>query len=85
VLGHLGLDQLEVGVGGPEAVRELEVVVEAVLDRRADGDPRARPQVADGRGHDVRGVVADQPEGLRRAIGDDLDLGTVGERRGEVA
>jgi hypothetical protein len=36
VLAHLGLDRLEVGIGDRDAGRELEVVVEALADRRPD-------------------------------------------------
>ena len=67
VLGHLRLDALEVGLGDVRALGELEVVVEAVLDRRADRDPGARVELADRLGHHVRGVVADQVEGARRS------------------
>ena len=42
VLAHLRLDRLEVRVGQRDALGELEVVVEAVLDRRADRDLHAR-------------------------------------------
>ena len=37
-----------------------EVVIEAVLDHRADGDLRARPQRLHRLGQHVRGVVPDQ-------------------------
>jgi hypothetical protein len=65
VLGHLRLDPLEVGLRWPEAVGELEVVVEAVLDRRPDRDPGAGPEIEDGGRHHVRGVVADQRQRIR--------------------
>jgi hypothetical protein len=86
VLAHLGLDRLEVGVGDAHAVGELEVVVEAVLDRRPDRDLDARIEVHDRGGEDVRGVVADEVERvLSAAIGDDLQrlVGLQGQR--EVA
>src|SRR5581483_7138927 len=52
LLGHSPLDLGEI-VGG-ELARDGEVVVEAVLDRRADGDLRARDHVDDGLRHHVR-------------------------------
>ena len=66
VLAHLLLDAVEVGVGDRDAVGELEVVVEAVLDRRADRDLHARIELHDRGREDVRGVVADDVE---RAVG----------------
>ena len=77
VLAHLGLDALEVVLGDLHAVRELEVVVEAVLDRGADRDLHARVELHHRGGEHVRGVVADQPEAVLVAAGDDLDLGAV--------
>ena len=85
VLGHPGLDGREVGVGDRDAVRELEVVVEAVVDRRADGDLHAGIEVHHRGGEHVRRVVADQRQRVRRAVGDDLHLRLVGQRAGEVA
>ena len=75
VLAHLLLERGQVVLGDRDALGELEVVVEAVLDRRADRDLRARVEVEHRRGEHVRGVVADQLERLGRAVGDDLDLG----------
>ena len=65
--------------------RELEVVVEAVLDRRADRHLGARVELLDRLGHHVGGVVADQLQRLGVAVGEDRDLGAVRERRREVA
>ncbi len=61
-LAHLLLDRVEV-LGGERLVAE-EVVVEAVLDHRADGDLGARPQRLDGFRKHMRGVV---PNELQRA------------------
>ena len=47
---------------GGLAVGELEVVVEAAVDRRADRDLRPGPQLDDRGRHHVGGVVADQPQ-----------------------
>ena len=86
VLAHLRLDGLEVGVGEADAVGEVEVVVEAVLDRRPDGDLHARVEVHDRRGEHVGGVVADEVERvLPAAIGDDLQRLVGLQRLREVA
>ena len=58
---HLLLDAREVGVG--DRFGELEVVVEAVLDGRADGVLGARKEADDRLRHDVRGGVAQDLEG----------------------
>ena len=58
------------------SVGELEVVVEAVLDRRADRDLGPRVELQHRLGHHVGGVVADQLERLGVAVGEDLDLGS---------
>ncbi len=55
LLAHLGLDLLE--VGGRQRPRQVEVVVEAVLDRRTDAELRVREELQDGRGHHVRRAV----------------------------
>ena len=86
VLAHLRLDALEVVLGQLHALGELEVVVEAVLDRRADGDLHPRIELQDRGGQHVGGVVADQPEGVGRvAAGHDLDPGPVGKGGAQVA
>jgi len=61
---HPGLDALQVfgreGAGLAMLVpAKVEIVVEAVLDRRADGQPRFGEQVADRLGHHMRGRVTD--------------------------
>ena len=89
VLAHLLLDASEVVLRQLHVLGELEVVVEAVLDRRADRDLHPGVQLHHGGGEHVGGVVAHQPErahavlvALRR---DDLDPVAVAERRGEIA
>ena len=57
LLFHLRLDFLE--VLGRDAVRQLDVVVEAVLDRRAGGELRFRPEAQDGGGQDMGAGMAD--------------------------
>ena len=85
---HLGLDPLEVRIVDGDALGELEVVVEAVVDRGADRDLDAGVQVEHRRREHVRGVVADQRQRLLpRAFGQDLELRrpvAVG-RRGQLA
>ena len=55
---HALLDALEVVVGEALLIRELEVVVEAVLDRRSDRVARPGEQVGHRLGEHVRGRVA---------------------------
>ena len=59
-LAHALLDRHE--VVGRERARQLEVVVEAILDRRTDAELRSRKQVKDRLGHDVRRRVAHRVE-----------------------
>jgi hypothetical protein len=68
-LRHLLLDGGQ--VLGRERARHLDVVVEAVLDRRAHAQVGVREQPLDRGGHDVRGGVADGRE-RRTALGVDL-------------
>ncbi len=66
---------------------ELEVVVEAVLDRRPDRDLRPRIEAAGRLGEQVSGRVAQHREGVRVvpvARRQDLDRGPVGQRQPEV-
>ncbi len=81
---HLGVDAVQVVVAEVGPVRQLEVVVEAVLDHRPDGVLGARPQPADGLGQDVGGRVAQHlPAGVGVG-GDDGHLRPVGQRRLQV-
>ncbi len=61
-----------------------EVVIEAVLDHRADRDLRAGPELLHGFGHDVGRVVADELERAGIGAGDDLDR-AVDDGIGKVA
>ncbi len=56
LLFHLRLDFLE--VFRRDAVRQIDIVVEAVLDRRPGGELRFRPDPQDGRRKDVRRRMA---------------------------
>ena len=75
VLAHLRLDLLEVALVDRDAGRELEVVVEAVGDRRADRHLGARIELEHRLGQHVRDVVAQELQrvAVARLGGDDLD------------
>ena len=60
LLAHLRLDLLE--VGGRQRPRQVEVVVEAVLDGRTDGELRVGEDVKNGGSHHVRRAVAHRGE-----------------------
>ena len=49
-------------MNGPRSGRRREVVIEAVVGRRAEGDLRAGKQVLHRLGEDMREIVADQLE-----------------------
>lgn len=78
---HLGLDCLEV-VGGYGLV-ETEIVEEAVVSLRTEGNLRAGEEFLNGLGHDMRSRMAQDAKALGRAIGDDLDMRAIGEGRVE--
>ena len=63
----------------------VEVVVEAVLDRRADAQLRVREQLLHRLREHVRGRVPDDREAVGRLGLHRLDLVTVGDHPGEVA
>ena len=81
-LAHLLLDRVEV-LRGERLIAE-EVVIEAVLDDRADGDLRARPQALDGLGEHMGGVVPDELQRSRVVAADEFDLGVALDRVTEV-
>ena len=81
-LAHALLDRREV-VGREGRVAE-EVVIEPVLDHRADGHLRAGKKVLHGFGQHVGGVVADQRQGARVVAGKELDPRVGVDRVGEV-
>ena len=86
VLAHALLDARQVVLGQADPGRELEVVVEAVVDRRADRDLHSREELQHRRREHVRGVVADELERIVPvALRQDADLLGVAQRRGEVA
>ena len=85
VRAHAIFDGGEVGLGDRGSVRELEVVVETVGDRRADRDLDALVELHHGRRQHVGGVVADQLESLLAALGrQNRQLRPVGQRSREI-
>lgn len=69
---HPLLDGLE--VIGVEGLLDVEVVVEAVLDRRADAELGLGVELLHGLRHDVRGGVAQDVQAVLAADRDRLDL-----------
>ena len=82
---HLRFDSLQVGVG--DRLREVEVVVEAVLDRRADRHLHAGVEAAHCLGEQMRRGMAQDGERVgvvRVARRQDLDPRAVGERLAQI-
>jgi hypothetical protein len=82
-LAHLLLDAAEVVVG-EGAGGLVEVVVEARVRRRPEGDLGAREQALDRVGHDVRGRVPEDAQTVGIGGADRLDLGALGADEGGV-
>ncbi len=61
-----------------------EIVIEAVVDHRADGDLRAGPQCLHRFGEHMRGIVANKFERARVVAGEELDFGVVVDRIGKI-
>ena len=81
-LAHLFLDCGEI-LRRERLVAE-EIVIEAVLDHRPDGDLGAGPQCLHRLGEHMGGIVADQLERARIVAGEELDLGIVVDRIGQI-
>ena len=81
-LVHLGFDPLE--VVRRERRRDLEVVVEAVLDRGPESDLGVREELAHRGGEHVGGRVAQHVQCLRVLVREDRDLHAVGQRARQV-
>ena len=74
---HLGLDGRQ--VFGRERTLVGEVVEEAAVDHRADGDLGAGEQALHGLGQQVGGGVAQHVQRVGMLVGDDLERGVVGD------
>jgi hypothetical protein len=83
-LAHPRIDALQVVVGERRAGRKLEVVVEAVLDRRAARRTWPPATVEHGLCQHVRRRVSEVLERLGVAIGDETNLGAVRQRLRQV-
>ncbi len=83
-LAHLRLDALEVLVLERLSTGELEVVVEAVLDRRADREGRSGPEIENRLCQEMGGRVPDGVEAAFAVGHHDLNPGPVGEPGTEV-
>ncbi len=70
-LAHLLLDGRK--VLGRKRLVAVEIVEEAVLDHRTDGDLRAGKKLLHGLGQNMRAVMADEIERFRVVAGDELD------------
>ena len=80
--GHLLLDCLE--VVGRDVLRQGEVIVIAVVGRRAVGNLRTGEQLLHGFRHDMCARVAHKGKRLGAFGGNDLDGIAVGNRGGNV-
>ncbi len=83
-LAHGRRDPLEVVVAEVGPPGQLEVVVEAVLDHRPDGELGAGPESQDRLRQHMGGGMADDLAPGRRLDGDHAHLRAVGQRRREV-
>jgi hypothetical protein len=79
---HARLDALQ--VVRAERLRHVEVVVEAVLHRRADAELGLGEQVLHGLRHHVRGGVPQNGPAILAGDVHRLDLVTLGERRRQI-
>ena len=79
---HLGLERLQ--VLGREGLVDLEVVIEPVVDGRAEADLRLGAQPADRGGEDVRPRMTQHGKRARVLVGDDRERAAPAQRRHEV-
>ncbi len=90
-LPHLRLDGGEVGIsehpGFALGVDHRHVVEEALIDGRAVGEARLRPQGADGLGQDMGAGMAQHEQGIGVVIGcsDDDEMGVLGNGGIQIA
>ena len=81
-LGHALLDALE--ILGREGLLDVEVVVEALLDRGADRELGPREEIGHRLGQDVRARVAEDVAPLGAVEAHALDAAVGGQRRREI-
>ena len=81
-LTHALLDRRE--ILGRERLGTIEVVVEAVLDDRSNGDLRSRPKRLYRLGEHMRRIVTDQREGPWIVAGDELERRVLIDRVGKI-
>src|SRR4029453_14446361 len=81
-LAHALLDPVQ--VLGPERLGDVEVVIEAVLDRRPDAQPGPGEQVLDGLGEHVGGRVPHDHPAVVAVQGPRLDLVALLDHMAEV-
>src|SRR6185436_1036889 len=81
-LPHLVLECAE--ILGRERLFDLEVVVEAVVDRRSESDLGFGTESTDRGGENVCGGMTEDVECARVAIGEHLEASTGAQRRNEV-
>src|SRR5690606_13386501 len=79
---HARLDALD--ILRSEGLLAREVVVEPILDGRADRDLGLRIELLHGLRHDVRGVMSKQLQSIGRFAGNDLYARVAIDGRGEV-
>ena len=82
-LAHACLDGLE--IARSEGLRACKVIVEAVFDRRADGDLRIGIELLHGFGHDVSCIMTEQLEAVGVLVRHDLDARVAADRKIEIA
>jgi len=81
-LAHARLDPLQ--IVGRERLLAVEIVIESVLDRGAEGHLRSGVQLLHGLGHDMRRVVPQQLQRRLMIARDDRDVGIGVDHMGEV-
>ncbi len=81
-LAHLLFERFK--IFGTERVVDVEVVVKAILDRRADAEFRVRVKLLNGLREHVRGGVPQDRQAVRRLDADRLDEVAVTELNRQV-
>src|SRR5439155_5314921 len=82
-LSHLFFDRLQ--ILRREGPSDIEIVVEPILDRRAETDLGVGKELTNRRRQHVRRRVAQYVQRLRVLVGEDRDLHAVGQRALQVA